>query len=477
MTPSKYQTNVFQWIREACAKRDASLVIDAKAGSGKTTTIVKALEMLPNDHRALFLAFNKHIAEELKKRVPKNVSASTMNSYGWGACRGAVKGVVLNQYKTDDVVREIVADPKKARSWAGPIRRLMGLKKANPLMAAADILARYDIEAPLDEGFMEAATAVWKRITKMRNVMDFDDQIFFPVHDKMALPQYDWVFVDECQDLSQVQIDLLKRIAPRIVAVGDPNQAIYGFRGADPDAVDKIIKGIGANVLPLSICYRCPKAVVREAQKIVPTIEWSETAEEGKVDGLDLKKLRESVKAKDWILCRTTAPLVKECLAFIVAGIKATVKGRDIGEQIVSFVDKIADKSDGMEIHRFMNLLTDFAAAEKSRLDAAGRDAQIQSLEDKVESVHALSEGAKTVGDVKARIRNVFSDVDSPGVNFSTVHRSKGLEANNIFILRPDLMPFPKAKEGWQMQQEMNLKYVAITRAQKQLIWVNGGAK
>lgn len=57
----------------------------------------------------------------------------------------------------------------------------------------------------------------------------------------------------------------------------------------------------------------------------------------------------------------------------------------------------------------------------------------------------------------------------------STIHKAKGLEAERVFILKPDLMPHPKAKRGWEIDQENNLRYVAITRSKRELYLVNGG--
>jgi len=68
----------------------------------------------------------------------------------------------------------------------------------------------------------------------------------------------------------------------------------------------------------------------------------------------------------------------------------------------------------------------------------------------------------------------VFAD-DAEGVTFSTVHKSKGGEADRVFILKPELMPHPKAGEGWEMDQEYNIMYVAWTRHKKALYFVGSG--
>lgn len=481
---SSYQVAVFDEIKSMREKERGALMITAVAGSGKTTTIIEALNLLLPSHRCLFLAFNKHIAEELKRRVPGNVEAATVNSYGFRAIRAAWRGVRVDDWKTRNAMREVVPDQDDRRRWDGAMKRLVGLKKATlsigpdgkvQAMEATEIAARYDLDLPTDPRFMVAAADVWKRVINQTAVIDFDDMWLLPVIKTLPVPQYDWVFIDEAQDLCLTQIELLKRIAPRIVAVGDPRQSIYGFRGADPEAMDNLRKGTDAKVLPLSICYRCPRLVVEMAAAIIApdVILPSPMASEGSVDEVPVTALRQECQPGSWVLCRTTAPLVKECLRFIVAGAKATVKGRDIGQQLLSLIDKVG----GHDIVEFTARLEEWFGKEKLRLEAAGRDAQLQALEDRVESIHALAEGALTVADVETKIENVFKDEASPGVTFATAHRSKGLEADDIYILCPELMPFPKAKSESAMKQERNLQYVAYTRAMKRLRIVTGTKK
>jgi DNA helicase-2/ATP-dependent DNA helicase PcrA len=506
---SIYQVDVFNYIK-TMVDAPGALMVEAVAGSGKTTTIVESLKLIPVNQQVLFLAFNKHIAEELKRRVPPNVQASTLNSFGWGVVRNSFRGIKLDDWKTRNAMRDFVVDPDERRRWDGPMKRLIGLKKATLVridgkltsLEATEIANRYDLDLPTDPRFMIAAADVWKKVTSQTSIADFDDQIFLPVLKNLPTPKYDWVFVDEAQDLSSTQIELIKGVAPRIVAVGDPAQAIYAFRGANPEAMSQMREALSAKVLPLSICYRCPLTVVAKADAVLmqwdqdnglpgkPYILPSPTAEEGVVDDVDLAQLRTECtaavngevelarsekrcvnnRAFPWVLCRTTAPLVKECLKLIVEGVKATVKGRDIGQQLIGLIEKVG----GHDIVEFTERLVEWHQQESKRLEQAGRDAQLQALDDRVESIHALAEGARTTDDVIAKIENVFKDEASIGVTFATAHRSKGLEADDIYILCPDLMPFPKAKSAWARKQERNLKYVAFTRAMKRLRMVVG---
>jgi len=469
-TPSVYQEDIFAWGRKA--RPGMNLVVNAVAGSGKSKTIELMSYLIPSTDSALFLAFNKHIAVELASRLPANVMCSTLNSFGWQICRQNIKGVQLQQYKTFNLIDSLIPDEQKRKAWKDPLSRLIALKKASPSLQADEIIKRFDLEAPTDPEFMDASKTIWCASNKQTGIMDYDDQVFMPMAKKWTLPKYQWLFVDECQDLSEVQIDMIRQIGERIICVGDPFQAIYQFRGAAYDSVDRIIAALNPTILPLSISYRCPKAVIAAAQEIVPHIQAASTAKDGLVERIETKVFLSQAAPGDWALCRTTAPLVKRCLQFISAGKKASVKGRDIGKNIVALIDKINQFGDLCPLTQFGPMLQAYQAAESARLEAAGRDGQLESLEDKVNCIEVLSEGSLTVKDIKDKIFRIFSDEQSPGVTFATGHRAKGLEAKHIFILRPDLVPFPKAKSQAAIKQEYNLKYVMITRAMETLSWV-----
>ena len=188
---------------------------------------------------------------------------------------------------------------------------------------------------------------------------------------------------------------------------------------------------------------------------------------------IDESFLVRRVKPGDYVLCRLSAPLVKYCMSLISSGRKGTVKGRDFGKNLSSLVSRLGGELGSMDI--FFQNLESYFKRETEKYIKQGRDTSI--LDDKKECIITLSKGAKTTRDVIAKIDAMFSDFDNPGVMFSTVHRAKGLEANRIFILYPHLMPFHKAKQDWQIRQEMNLKYVALTRAKEEMIFVHEGSK
>jgi superfamily I DNA/RNA helicase len=162
---------------------------------------------------------------------------------------------------------------------------------------------------------------------------------------------------------------------------------------------------------------------------------------------------------------------VKRCFVLFGRRRKAVVKGRDIGQGLVALLEQLAP-SPTTPIADFLEQLMTYKVRQLEKLNKAGRDVEAQMLEDKLDTIEVLALGCDRTNDIKGRIDKVFSDADSTGVTFCSIHRSKGLEALRIFVLRPDLLPHPKSTTELALQQEANLKYVAITRSQGELYWV-----
>jgi superfamily I DNA/RNA helicase len=102
-----------------------------------------------------------------------------------------------------------------------------------------------------------------------------------------------------------------------------------------------------------------------------------------------------------------------------------------------------------------------------------------QALEDKIAGVRTCYYAfqTNTIQEFAEHVNNLFSDHDSI-ITLSTIHKAKGLEYPRVFIIRPDKIPLKwKGQTEEQRQQEMNLKYVAITRAQEELVWVTNTEK
>jgi len=471
--PSQYQWNIFAAIQGG----DYHIVIKGVAGCGKTATIVVGTQLTNTSAYVGYCAFNRHIVKELYGKVPWHVkpNVSTTHSKGLRDIRNAWPNVKVDK----DKLRAILAN-HSTNGYDGATRKLVSLCKANLLEPTYSnleyISSRWDVD--VNEGnkaqVFEIAKMVYHESIQQTSVVDFDDMIFYPATGKVGCEQFDMLFVDELQDLNRAQTQLALRSVTgdgRIIGAGDPQQSIYGFRGADVRAIPNIIEALDAETLPLSITYRCPLSHVRLAQKLVPHIEAAPDAEEGIIEDVEHDKFTEVVQSGDMVLCRCNAPLVRPALDLIRQGKKAVILGRDIGKNLMALLRKVQKQSKAVGLSETLWKLREYADAECAKLYIADKAMRAQSLRDRVDTIVALSDGCMTIGALETKMREVFSD-EQQGVSFSTVHKAKGLEAERVFILEPQLMPFPKASKPWEREQERNIEYVAKTRSKSELYFV-----
>lgn len=480
MQPSVYQQAVYDFTRGGAG----SASVNAVAGSGKTTTAVEMVKCFDPIDEGAFLAFNTHIAEELNERLGGVCPAMTYNALGWRALKeGYGKKIRLDKFKTQNLLRyEILNNLKSSKdeSWYHKNRRsftrLMSLVKAADvhkieliLPTAHEALARFDMDEP-DGDWETRFIDLWKLSVADITRMDFDDQKYMAQHLMVDLPSYDYLVIDEYQDSCTVEANLFARACQsgRVFAIGDPDQAIYSFKGTTPDAMGQFVRRYNAIELPLSICYRCSKAVVLEARKYVPRIEYWDRAIEGAVDAVEEDDFRSGVRDGDFVLCRVTVDLVSSALRFLAAGRAAYVKGAEIGDQLISFIDQLAT-GDGQDAIAFYHEMEAYRGKRIAELEAMDRETSAQLLNDKCETITVLLDGVQTVRDVKKKISSLFAD-ESSGIPHMTIHKSKGLETEvggDVYLIAPEKIPHSRATSQEQIAEEYRLLYVAITRAKR----------
>ena len=301
------------------------------------------------------------------------------------------------------------------------------------------------------------------------------DMIWLPMYLNLRVDKYELVIIDECQDLNVCQRELMLKACngTRFIAVGDKNQAIYGFAGADSKSFEEIQNQPNTIGLPLSECYRCDSEIIALAQSIVPSI--SHFAGNG-AGNVNREALLNEIEAGDMVLCRNTFPLVKLCMNYLKVGKKAVIKGQSIGDSLQALIRGTGAKKSADVINTLQNekqqLVKSIVKKMRISEDEAKQEQSYVSFCDKVEVIELLSENCETAEDISAVLGRLFSDDTTTGIQLSTIHRSKGLEAKRVFIIHAELMPSKYAKQDWQMEQEMNLMYVAYTRAKNYLGFV-----
>lgn len=479
-TPSPMQQDFFSWVQEG----SGSAILEAVAGSGKTTTLIHATKLMKGS--VFFGAFNKAIAEEIAHKTASNpnVCASTLHSAGYSIWKNHVGKCEVNSWKVTNIFRELFP-AEEDQEFSYCVRDLVSFAKqaaftersAGEDYLWAEFIDRYSISTPDDNQAIAMAQEVLRVSNAQRNILDFDDMIYFPVlHNVRSATQYDWVLIDEAQDTNysrrKLSLLLLKE-GGRLVAVGDRHQAIYGFTGANSDALDLIRQEVKAITLPLTVTYRCPQLVVEEARKYVSHITAFEANPVGKVAHLEQKDLF-SASAGDVILCRVNAPLVELVYKFISKGIGAKVEGKEIGTNLKSLLSKIPEFSSWASFSLGLEVWGD---KEVEKLEKKGHMVKARNLQDKLYCLNIILHRAESVDprssspkqSILREIDSLFGDNLSGVVILSSIHKAKGREWKNVYYLTT---PTRKNLQDWELEQERNLAYVAITRSMENLYFV-----
>jgi DNA helicase-2/ATP-dependent DNA helicase PcrA len=504
----------------------------ARAGTGKTSTLIEGAvayhKKFPKRKIAI-CAFAKPVQIEINDKLTKlninwqDIQAATSHSLGFSAVRPIFKNVkVDNDGKVRDLIR--AENAPQFQEFFSSIKEMVHLAKLEGFgffddAQIGDVHAWYAMADHYGvNGFddttnmdtvIQSAIHIYKKSLEQTDVIDFDDMVLFPLIKGLRAPYpKDMIIVDEAQDTSRARralMELFLKPGGRLIIVGDDCQAIMGFAGASADALDEWIRLKSAQVLPLTMTWRCPKAVVKEAQTIVPDIVAADGAIEGNIrhlvpeqwlrvlntpksewkpDGVDgsvkhAEELPFYLEKTDAILCRNTAPLVTTAYALIRQGVACRVEGREIGNGLLKLVDRWKVTT----VSAFLDKLETYREREVTKAMAKGKESKVVEINDRCDTLIAICEAVKTkigknasLDNVRTFISELFTDdVSKKGMlTLCTYHRSKGREWPRVMLLEhASRCPSPWAKQEWEKRQERNLAYVAITRAQRELIYVN----
>lgn len=505
-----------------------NLVVQAVAGSGKTTTIVAAAKLIPQGMTALFLAFNVRIAKELDSKLPDGVESRTLNSLGMKIIGKYINGLIGRRVEVNGtgkvwkIIRKLYSR-HEVDNHGTDVNWLVGMCKSlgiAPSAVAAELeMVSLNGRDDSDESFegilehfdhhidFEYRRTVFRMTREVLahscedlSVIDYNDQKYLavclrPGGKPMNTFPFQVVMVDEVQDVNDVDIALIDLATTRVqkhcirrygvsmvIGVGDENQAVYGFRGADTEAVSKFRAHFDAIDLPLSITYRCAAAIVRCAQEIYPTIQAAPNAIEGEVNRA-VGEFDHTLfsPGDDMIVCRNNAPTIELAYKLIARRVPVFVAGRDIGKNLLAVVEKI-DATTTVELVEGLEKWYENQYGVIVRKDPDDESA-IERLNDRRDTIMVFvnSNVDGRAASVIEAIKDLFhTEVTQKEEDFeqqasrgkvvlSSMHRAKGLEADRVFILDHGLM-YRFAKPGtWQYTQEKNLDYVARTRPKKYL--------
>lgn len=337
---------------------------------------------------------------------------------------------------------------------------------ADQLQVIYAMLARSSILATIAE-----AKSLPKSIA-----ISYDDMLWMPVATEKIFPLYDLIYADEVQDFNSCMLDLLQGLllpSGRMCLIGDPMQSLYAFRGADPNAIPRMVEKLSAQIFTLNVTRRCPVSVVEMAKSIVPDFTAADDAIDGLVDYVGYENMMKDANPGDFILSRTNAKLVRVCMRLLGQKRRAYIVGKEIGVSLLKIIQKIEGKKPFLSVGEMISRISAWGqkslkTLENKKMSQKDRTNAEADITDQVEVFVALSEGFDSVDDIYANIRKIFANPESSKSEFialSTCHRAKGLESDTVWILE-DSFTRPKSDE------EDRIRYVAITRAKKQLFLV-----
>jgi hypothetical protein len=285
-----------------------NLMLPSRAGGGKTALLRHLSTYRKEAQRFAYLAFNRKNANEAKRKMPRGVWSMTTHSYLLSVLREAIRTMPerADDNKTWNIMEEVY--PSMGNKDRKRIRRatykLVGLSK-NYAVRPGDVDG---IKAVMDRYSFELASeaevgVVIDNVAEILNlskpgakygvVFDCDDMLWWWVILDLAPKFFHVALLDEVQDFNECQLEMVRRMLDkqmRVVAVGDPYQAVYRFRGADNEAYDKLAgilagSAAGCETVLLPTNYRCGRKIIEyvRANTIVKDIEAAPDAIEGEV--------------------------------------------------------------------------------------------------------------------------------------------------------------------------------------------------
>ena len=317
-------------------------------------------------------------------------------------------------------------------------------------------------------------------------IIDFTDQIYLPFAMNLtSQKKYGFVFVDECQDLSRAQVKVVEKYLRedgRLLAVGDPYQAIYGFAGADCNSFERVKDSFNCQLLGLTDCFRCPQDVIKIAQSLRQDIKGFKDYS-GKIYSIPWRDVVLNLKQGDLVICRSRLPLRELTLKLINKDYKVRIHPDEIQEFMGDYKKNFTD----MELRKVLHDDIIYAffdhAKERNRKRIArenqNADAIIRKIliKEEVDVMEATIDFMKkkyydwhlnTLDSLLKRLKLMLTNPSDDAIRISTIHRAKGLENDRVFILNYDKLPPPRELE-WENIQERNLHYVAVTRPKEEL--------
>lgn len=436
------------------------LVVEAGAGTGKTSTLVLAARAMPR-RRGLYIAFNRSIAREAQAKMPDNVTASTAHSLAFRA--------VGRRYK-DRLDGPRVPAAKAAQFLGITQDFIVGELRLSPsrqAVLAQDTVGRFCYSADRDittghvpfikgiepgerdalsRHLVPLARRAWEDLQHTSGKLKFGHDHYLKIWQlsKPSLPA-DVVFLDEGQDSNPVLIDVIRGQDCQQIVVGDSAQQIYGWRGAE----DALINWPAQHRLQLTQSWRFGPAIANEAN-----VWLAELGMGMRLTGNPAKNSRTGPLSGGprTVLCRTNATAMGRAMAALAEGERAAIVGG------TSSMRRLAEAARDLQAGRATSHPELFAFETWGQVQAYAQD-QPEEAGELSTFVELIDDhGAEEIITATGRLGNE----KGAGVLFSTAHKAKGREWAKVQVADD----FREPKPGQRVARaDAMLAYVTVTRA------------
>lgn len=439
------------------------LVGRAKAGTGKTTTAVGYAEAR-RERNMLYLSFAKANQMEAESRFPRNTTARTAHSLAFDAVGRKFEGRIDREWRAMSVRQELNLKNYRAAAMTQSVLRSFFNSEALKIdeQHAAGLDQNFRAYGSEISDALQTARTLWRRMCDRGDRVRIPDDAYLKMW-ALQQPQlpYDVIIFDEYQDANPVMAQIVARQQQaRVLYLGDPHQAIYGFRGAR-DALETL--PADARVFNLTMTWRFGPRIAAIANTLLAELKGEHIPIQGMApDGV----LREGETITT--LARTNAQLFKIAAqdrgagVHWVGGIKK-YHVRSLLDGHALFFNNLSEVKDPL-LRRFGSWqeMKDYAEAT--------RDGQLRIMAELVDQYKG--DTPHLVADLE---RNEVRDQADARLVLATAHGVKGLDYDHVQIapdfeylaeLEAELAQDPNAHID---EQEINLLYVAFTRARKTL--------
>lgn len=510
---------------EALEEDDQNIIISATAGSGKSTVLKGIIGLLEPRSKINVLMFNVSVKEAFENdpRIPKRVNVSTAHGCGLGLLIAHFRGEMptVDEHKShklsewglrrlknliEDQSRHPIALPtlpperEKAEllleRWQEALKQLIDFARLN--LADNDVeslewvVGYFAIRFPFGKRGLawglRIATDLLDdcfRIGSNDRVIDYVDMVWLPyklkLYPRRPKASKCYLLVDEIQDANRAFLNLYKKfeiVGYRCIFVGDKKQSISGYMAALPSAMDSAAKLFNAKVLPLSESQRCPKTHVALASLISPEMKSRKDALDGSCQLMHPNNLSKELKPGDLVLCRFVAPLIKIALeAKFFHSKPGVVRARDIAKEMKAFARQVAKGRKWGSFHSHLLEQKEYIVERHMESE------QLTMADAAADHYRCLEYCYEFIGDKATSLKQFCEGIDaafpmepedrSKHILFSSIHSAKGDEAERVYIVGSNLLPYYRTGMlNWQFEQEINTTFVGLTRSKREMYFI-----